>query len=51
MGDGVEVDDTREELVLVVGFRGPISNLFKDLRIASVRIIEARGVDQGDYFP
>ena len=51
MGDGVEVDDTGEELVLLVGFRGPIGDLFQDFRIGSLRIIEARSVDQGDSFP
>ena len=50
MGDWVEVDDTGEELVLLVGFRGPIGDLFQDLRIASICIIEARSVDQGDPF-
>jgi len=51
MGDGMEVDDTREELVLLVGFRGPIGNLFQDLCIGSIRIIEAGSVDQSDSFP
>jgi len=45
MGDGVKVDDTGEELALSVGRRGPISDLFQDLRIASLRITEARGVN------
>ena len=49
MGDGVEVDDTGEEVVLLVGFRGPIGDLFQDLRIGSIRIIEARSVDQDDF--
>ena len=51
MGDGVEVDDTGKELALLIGFRGPIGNLFQDLGIASLRIIEARSVDQCDPFP
>ena len=45
MGDGMEVDDAGEELVLLIGFRGPIGNLFQGLRIASIRIIKARSVD------
>ena len=45
MGDGVEVDDTREELVPLVGLRGPISDILQDLGIASLRTIEARNVD------
>ena len=45
MGDGVEVDDTREELALLVGCRGPSGNLLQDLSIAFFRIIEARSVN------
>ena len=51
MGDGVKVDDTREELALLVGFRGPIGNLFQDLGVASLSVVKARSVDQCDYFP
>ena len=51
MGDGVEVDDTGEELVFLVGFRGPIGNLFQGLCIGPIRIIEAGSVNQGDSFP
>ena len=51
MGDRVEVDDTGEELVLLVGCRGPIGNLFQELSIASIRIIEAGSVDQYNPFP
>jgi len=51
MGDGVKVYDTREELLLPVGFRGPISDLLQDLGIASPRTIEARGVDKCDFLP
>ena len=49
MGDGMEVDDAREELALPVGFAGPTGNLLKDLRVASLRIIEARSVDKCDF--
>ena len=45
MGDGMKVDDTGEELLLLIGRRGPISDLFQDLRIASLRVIEARSVN------
>ena len=51
MGDGVEVDDTGEEFFLLVGFRGPISDLLQDLGIASLCIIEARSVDQCNFRP
>ena len=45
MSDRVEVDDTGKELVLLVGRRGPISDLLQDLRITSLCIIEARSVN------
>jgi len=51
MGDGVKVYDTGEELLLPAGCRGSISDLFQDLGIASLRIIEARSVDQRDFAP
>jgi len=49
MGDRVKVYDTGEELLLLVGCRGPISDLFQDLGIGPLRIIEARSVDQRDF--
>ena len=45
MGDGMKVDDTGEELVLLVGRRGPISDLLEDLRITSLYVIKAGSVD------
>ena len=45
MGDGMKVDDTGEELVLLVGCRGPIGNLLQDFDIASFCIIEARSIN------
>ena len=45
ISDGVEVDDSREELALLVGCRGPSDNLLQNFSIASLRLIEARGVD------
>ena len=51
MGDGVKVDDPREESPIPIGLGGPISDLSQDLRIASLRIIGSRSVDQGDFCP
>jgi len=51
MGNRVEVDDTGEEYAVLVGRRGPISDLSQDLYIIYLRIIEARSVDQGDFSP
>ena len=45
MCDGVEVDDTGEELFIPVGRRSPISDILQDLGIGSIRIIEARSVN------
>ena len=45
MSDGVEVDDTGEELILLVGRLSPISDLFQDICIASLCVIEARCVN------
>jgi len=50
MGDRVEVDDAGEESLLYVGLLSPLSDLFQDLGIASLRIIEARSVDQCDFY-
>ena len=51
MGDGVKVDDPREESPIPIGLGGPISDLLKDLRIASLRITGTRSVNQGDFHP
>jgi len=45
MNDGVEIDDTREELSLLACRLGPSGDLLKNLGIASFRLIEARSVD------
>ena len=45
MSDGVKIDDTGEELPLLVAFRGPIGNLSQDIDIASIRIIESGSVN------
>jgi len=51
MGDRVKVDDTGEELLLGIGLRRPIGNLFQNLGVASLRIIEAGSVNQCDSCP
>ena len=47
----MEIDDTREELLLLVGFRGPGGNLSHDFSLASGCIIEARSVDKCNSCP